>query len=169
MYVYKPIHFTCNIDYGALLVIKRHHTTGDVKVILKFRPLYLFEMAPGKSVASAHAMRVDMVGGVEVQLHSFLTSALDGGESLTSRSSRCALANEPRYPLNRRFGGPRSRCRLFAKEKNILPLPGFEAEIVQPIAFSSVKEALSSASRSERDCKEKKISGKKSNPFGYGL
>jgi hypothetical protein len=30
-------------------------------------------------------------GGEEVQLHSLLSSALDGGEQLTSRPDRCAL------------------------------------------------------------------------------
>jgi hypothetical protein len=44
------------------------------------------------------------VGG-EVQLHSFLSSALDGREWLTSRSGRCALWKERRYLLNRRLGG----------------------------------------------------------------
>jgi hypothetical protein len=33
----------------------------------------------------------------EVQFHSFLTSALDGGEWLTSRTGRLTLGKEPRY------------------------------------------------------------------------
>jgi hypothetical protein len=43
--------------------------------------------------------------GSELQLHSFLTSALDGGEWLTSRSGRFTPGKEPRYPVNRRLAG----------------------------------------------------------------
>jgi hypothetical protein len=60
--------------------------------------------------------------------------------------------------LNRRFCGLRSRCGLFGKERNILSQPGFEAEIVQTIAFVNGKEDLLSASRYEYGNKTK-ISG----------
>jgi len=44
-------------------------------------------------------------GGVEIQLHAFLTSALDEGECSVSRPSPFT----PRYPLDRRLCGPQSR------------------------------------------------------------
>jgi hypothetical protein len=50
-------------------------------------------------------------GGVKVQLHAFLTSALDGGERFTSTQS-------PWYPLDRRLGGPQSRSGCDGKETN---------------------------------------------------
>jgi hypothetical protein len=40
----------------------------------------------------------------------------------------------PRYPLNRRLGGPQSRSGRGGEEKNSQPLPGFEAPIIQPVA-----------------------------------
>jgi hypothetical protein len=42
--------------------------------------------------------------GVEVQIHSFLTSALKGGQWWTPRPGQLY----PCYPLNRRLGGPQS-------------------------------------------------------------
>ena len=65
--------------------------------------------------------------GVEAQLHSFVTLAIDEGEWLTSRPSHFTSAKEPWYKL----GGPRSRT--FGKEKNLSFLPGFETQTVQPV------------------------------------
>jgi hypothetical protein len=62
------------------------------------------------------------VGGVEVQLHSFLTSALDGGEWSASRPYRFTPEKEYRYPLNRRLGGPQSRSGRFGEEKKTICL-----------------------------------------------
>lgn len=47
--------------------------------------------------------------GVDVQLRSFLDSALDGGEFATASSDRFARVRGPRIAsqlLNRRLGGP---------------------------------------------------------------
>jgi hypothetical protein len=47
---------------------------------------------------------------VEVQLHVFLTSALDGGEWLTSRPGRFTLGvRAPQYPVDMRLGGLQRR------------------------------------------------------------
>jgi hypothetical protein len=54
----------------------------------------------------------------------------------TRRSGRCTPGKEHQYPLNMRFGGPQSRCGRFGEEENLLPLPGFESRIVQPLASS---------------------------------
>jgi hypothetical protein len=60
--------------------------------------------------------------GVEVQLHSFLNSALDGGNWSASRPGRYTLWKEPQCPLERRLGGPQSRSGYGnMKEKNPSP------------------------------------------------
>jgi hypothetical protein len=70
----------------------------------------------------------------EVQLHSFLTSALDGGQWSTARSGSFTLEKETRYPLNRTLGVPHSRSRRFGGKKRLLLLPVFEPRIVQHVA-----------------------------------
>ena len=41
-----------------------------------------------------------------------------------------SLEESPQYPLNRRLGGPQTQSPRFGKEKNPLPLPGFERRFV---------------------------------------
>jgi hypothetical protein len=49
-------------------------------------------------------------GGVEVKLHSFLVSALDGGKWQASRAGSFTPGKEPRYPFKKkRLGGNYSR------------------------------------------------------------
>jgi hypothetical protein len=48
-------------------------------------------------------------GGVDVQKDVFLTLALVGGEWLASRPGRFTPGKDPRYPLDRKLGGPQSR------------------------------------------------------------
>jgi len=50
-------------------------------------------------VVRFHVMKA--YGGLDVQLHFFLTSRIDGGEWSTSRSGHLRLGREPQYPLNR--------------------------------------------------------------------
>jgi hypothetical protein len=60
---------------------------------------------------------------VAIELHAFLTSALDGGVRSASRPG--ALPPEeraPRYPLDRRLGGPQSRSGHGGEQKKI-PTP----------------------------------------------
>jgi hypothetical protein len=47
--------------------------------------------------------------GMEVQLHAFSTSALEGSEWSASCPSRSTLREGPRYPLNGRLDGLKSR------------------------------------------------------------
>jgi hypothetical protein len=68
---------------------------------------------------------------VEVQLHTFLTSALDTGQWLTSRPDRFAPGKEPQYPLNWRLNGPQNQSGRFEEKKNYLPLWGLESQTVQ--------------------------------------
>jgi hypothetical protein len=58
-------------------------------------------------------------GGVEVQLYSFLTSALDAGGWLTPRSGRFTLKDNP-VPIVREVHGTQCRSRLVRK----IPFPG---------------------------------------------
>jgi hypothetical protein len=76
-------------------------------------------------------------GGVEVQLHAFLTSALDGGEWSASRSDR--FTPRERAPGTHWIGGwvgPRAVLDTVVKRK--IPSPRWESNpitpIVQPVA-----------------------------------
>ena len=71
-------------------------------------------------------------GGVEVQLHSFLTSTLDRGEGPASRPDRF----NPPLTLpwkNIWLDGPQSSAGCFAKVENILPLSEFEPRTIQAL------------------------------------
>jgi len=69
----------------------------------------------------------------EFHLHSFLTSALDGGEGSLLLLGCFAPKEEPRA----RVSGP--HLDIFEEEKNLLPLQGFKPQIVQPIVWSLYK------------------------------
>jgi hypothetical protein len=60
-------------------------------------------------------------GGVDVQIHVFLTLALVVGE--ISFTPRAALlpGKEPQYPLDRRLGGPQSRSGRHGEVKILDP------------------------------------------------
>jgi hypothetical protein len=61
-----------------------------------------------------------------------LTSALDGGEWSASRSGRFTQGKSPRYPLDRRLGGPHSRSGHGIEDKNPQPPPGIEPRSSSP-------------------------------------
>jgi hypothetical protein len=52
---------------------------------------------------------------------SFLTSAPDGGEWSASRSGSLPLGKKPKYPLDRRLGGPQRRSRSYGAKKYVTP------------------------------------------------
>ena len=65
------------------------------------------------------------IRGVEVLFHSFITSAVGGGEWLTSRFGRLTPGKEAMCPLNRRLGGPpQSPSRRFWRRDKILTSTG---------------------------------------------
>jgi len=64
-------------------------------------------------------------GGVEVQLHSFLTSALDGGEWSTSRPSRFIPGKEPPFPSIEGWVGPRVSLDVMEKREISRPCEEF--------------------------------------------
>ena len=88
----------------------------------KVHPLY-------RHWGSAQAVRP--IGGVEVHLHSFMTTALEGSEGLDSRPGLSFSPVKTRYPLYRRMGGPQGRV---GQVRKISPPPRFDPRTVQPAA-----------------------------------
>jgi hypothetical protein len=64
--------------------------------------------------------------GMEVYIHEFLTSALDGSEWSASRPGRFPPRENPRYLLDRGLGGPQSQSGHGGEGKNSQPLPGLK-------------------------------------------
>jgi hypothetical protein len=56
--------------------------------------------------------------GVEIRLHAFLTSVLDGGEWRTLRSAALPQGKGPWYPLYKTMGEPQNRSGRGGEEKN---------------------------------------------------
>ena len=68
--------------------------------------------------------------GVELQIYSFLTSALDGCQRSASHPGHFPPGKERRCKLNWRVGGPKGSPNILEKER-VLFLPGFEIRTVQ--------------------------------------
>jgi hypothetical protein len=81
------------------------------------------------------------MGEKDVQTHIFLTSALAGGEWSASRSG----GKSPRYPLDRRLGGPQSQSGRRGEEKNLDPTGARNSDhsVVQPAASRYTDWAIS--------------------------
>lgn len=76
------------------------------------------------------------MAGVEVQLHSFFTIALDGSEWPTSHPNNFTPGVKPGTHSVGGCGGAReaqSRSGHIGEDKNPLLLPGFEPQFVQPV------------------------------------
>jgi hypothetical protein len=72
-----------------------------------------------------HTMK--MYGEVDVQLHIFLTLALDGGEcSVSDLSHFTPVERDPQYPLDTRLGGPQSQSGHDGEEINSQLLHGIK-------------------------------------------
>jgi hypothetical protein len=69
---------------------------------------------------------MEKYGGVEVQLHPVITSALNGGECPTARFT---LAKETQYSLNTRLRAPQNRSGRFRADKNVWLQSGLEPQI----------------------------------------
>jgi len=70
---------------------------------------------------------------MELSLHGFLTSALDGGEWLVSHpGSFIPRETAPHYLLDRRLDGTQSGAGRGGEEKNSQPLPGLEVHSSSP-------------------------------------
>ena len=62
---------------------------------------------------------------VEIEFHSFLTSAFDVGQQSASRRGRFSLGQNFKGPLNECLGGPQNRSGCLGEEIKLLLLPGF--------------------------------------------
>jgi hypothetical protein len=62
-----------------------------------------------------------------------LNLELNRTECFTLRFGRFTAGRGPGYPLTRRIGGYQSRSGLLVQGKNLLPMPGNESRIFQPI------------------------------------
>ena len=61
------------------------------------------------------------IGGVEVELYSFLTTALEGGEGVSVTPRPLFTPGKTQYPWYRRLGGPQGRS---GQVREISPPPG---------------------------------------------
>jgi hypothetical protein len=96
---------SCSQDPGPMVPILEHHILlhCSVPVIQDTRTnLRYFDVKKVLQHTYGGA------GGGRYRSYSFTASALDRGEWSASRPVR-ALAQDPRYPLDRRLGGPQSR------------------------------------------------------------
>ena len=71
------------------------------------------------------------IKGVEVQLCSFMTTALEGGEGSASRPGRSLPPGKTWYPFYRGWMGSRVGLDRCGKSR---PTPGFDPQTVQPVA-----------------------------------
>jgi hypothetical protein len=81
---------------------------------------YIVKVKLSLGLTMYHAMKTN--GEVKVQFHTFLTSALDGGEWSATCPVLFTPGDSPQYPLDRRLGGPESWSEHIDKEKNSHPL-----------------------------------------------
>jgi hypothetical protein len=65
------------------------------------------------------------MGGVQIglYLHTFLTSAQDGGEWHFHFPAAFTLGKRPRNLLKRRVGGPKRESGCYKEDKQLLPMP----------------------------------------------
>jgi hypothetical protein len=79
-------------------------------------------------------------GGVDVYINVFLTLALDAGEwSMITHPPLFCWGKNPRYPLERRLGGPHNWCERHGKEKKSLPLSWLE---LRPLGCPALSQSL---------------------------
>jgi len=76
----------------------------------KCRPLTIPPTSTGVTVKQSCASHTDVLGGMDVRSHLFLTSALD-----VVNGQRYVPATLARYPLTRRLGGPNIRSERFGR------------------------------------------------------
>jgi hypothetical protein len=83
-------------------------------------------------------------GGVDAQIHVFLTSPLAGCESSASRPGRFTPRGDPRYPLERTLSGQQNRSGLREEEKILDPTgTRIPTPLVQPVASRYADCAIS--------------------------
>jgi hypothetical protein len=76
-------------------------------------------------------------GGMEVHLHSFLTSAIDKYGWSTSCPSYFAPRKSLDFPLNRKPGWPQSKSGSFMVERKLLLLPEIKPKLLGHLAHTN--------------------------------
>jgi hypothetical protein len=105
-----------------------------ITLFLSFENASLVSKVKVKSLCFNWAPRHEGVWGSEGIAPRILTTAINGGEWSASRPCRFyPQGKSPRYPLDRRLGGPQSRSGRGGEEKNSQPLPELEPSIIKPI------------------------------------
>jgi hypothetical protein len=94
------------------------------------------------------------IGGLEVWLYPFMTSALEGDEGSASRPGRSLPPGKTRYPVYRRLGGPQGRS---GQVRKISRPPGFDPRTVQPVASRYTDYATRSIKRTDRHEENKSL------------
>ena len=97
-----------------MLKFKRKFRRQRVNCIVD--AIYIIYPYKGEFVP-VHTMKVWSVGAIEVQVHSFLTSAVAGGECSTSLLSGFGLEKEPGTHRTGGWVGFRVRVGVLKKEK----------------------------------------------------
>ena len=124
---FKNFYDSLRKDVLCHILIEFGITMREVKVKVKCTLVQTLRLCTGRTT---HRV-------VEVQLCSFLTTAIEGGEGSGSGTVCSLHPGKNQYPLNRRLGGPQSRS---GQVRNISPPPGFDSRIVQPIV--AIRSAL---------------------------
>jgi hypothetical protein len=106
------------------VVEKLKHSEQVMNRLLKFGPIYLLESNSTLAVTTVfnkcHARK--MYGGVEIQLHAFLATELDGGKWTASRPGRFTLGERASGThCVGGWAGPRPRLDAVASRKNPNP------------------------------------------------
>jgi hypothetical protein len=123
-------------------LIHSNHTVQSLQpsftLALITTTLYFSTTYKGKNVVPVlrikHYAMKTYGGGVDVQIHTFLTSVLVGGGQLHA-SAALPPGIQPPCPLEKRLGGPQSRSDDVGKRK-FFTLTGLELRplVVQPLA-----------------------------------
>ena len=111
-------------------LISKGNNTENARVLLRILNRanvlnnFFFRATTATAQSNARTLRQSLSrnehiqGKVEVQLHLFLTSALDRGQCSSARPGE-----RTPVPLNGRLAGPQIRSEHFGNEINLLPQP----------------------------------------------
>jgi hypothetical protein len=92
--------------------------------------LLCWRAGKGKAVPAQVVKAQRKIGGTS---RHFLTSSLDHGEWVILDTGNFTRGKEPRYPKDRILGVIKDGMDILEYEENLLLLPGFEPQIIQPV------------------------------------
>jgi len=122
-----------NVEYHRIWIVSSKHFSNSMETA-SVAIVYFF-LFICKKVKFPLPTIWKRLGWVKLQLHWFLTSAVDGGECWTSPSRSFTSEKEIWYPFNRRQSTHHSRCGTSGEEKGFLTLLGYEPWIDRSVAF----------------------------------